>query len=604
MSSFHQARDFTINNSQFAQYSHCYIVNNNYRVVESDHNASNIQAIAPNTVHQGRISSIVVEDTSATLDRHIELGEQSPLRDRRDHGPLANRSFNLPQSSYAFNSQPSPPIVNDNQRKSSLSSVTRRHAGHEPSPEPGLSGPYNLLDHLRTQSVVQRNTPLNRPLRDPAIASRPDNLKVDLACKVCFRLLHEPMTAPCQHTFCAPCMQSLLDHARKCPLCGRELPGREYFQNCSPNSHILSILLKNFPEEYKARGAAIKSDERSKALDTPILLAWRLIFPGMPTALHLKQPESLLMLDRCLKSEQPKFGIIMFPPYRSPLTADKISYGTMLEIQRVDDLKDGSRQVHARGIGRFRILDRDIRDGYIIAKIEAIVDIDHDSDISEGHNDPTPREGYHGQKQAFSTSDIAGNIRKNKGKEREHIDPVTSVPACLPSTSTLPTSIFSGLQGVTTPFSASDSSSRIPLESSSNRLWTFDALYSPSGRPSSPAAAETPAMHTSRPSHPRLPRHPTLTEPMKTCQLFLDAIRDGNAPLLGRHFELWYGPPPSELGAFSFYVALAIPVDVMEKLKLFPMRSATLRLRVLASWINGFSSEWWYNNHDGGCLIS
>lgn len=38
-----------------------------------------------------------------------------------------------------------------------------------------------------------------------------------------YRLLFEPVTTPCGHTFCLKCLERCLDHAPHCPLCKDKL---------------------------------------------------------------------------------------------------------------------------------------------------------------------------------------------------------------------------------------------------------------------------------------------------------------------------------------------------------------------------------------------
>ena len=41
----------------------------------------------------------------------------------------------------------------------------------------------------------------------------------DLDCILCLKLLFEPVTTPCGHSFCRPCFARALDHGNKCPCC-------------------------------------------------------------------------------------------------------------------------------------------------------------------------------------------------------------------------------------------------------------------------------------------------------------------------------------------------------------------------------------------------
>jgi hypothetical protein len=41
----------------------------------------------------------------------------------------------------------------------------------------------------------------------------------DLECSLCYRLLFQPVTTPCGHSFCCSCLDRSLDHQDRCPLC-------------------------------------------------------------------------------------------------------------------------------------------------------------------------------------------------------------------------------------------------------------------------------------------------------------------------------------------------------------------------------------------------
>jgi hypothetical protein len=41
----------------------------------------------------------------------------------------------------------------------------------------------------------------------------------DFECPLCIRLLWQPITTPCGHTFCKMCLDRVLDHNTACPMC-------------------------------------------------------------------------------------------------------------------------------------------------------------------------------------------------------------------------------------------------------------------------------------------------------------------------------------------------------------------------------------------------
>ena len=80
---------------------------------------------------------------------------------------------------------------------------------------------------------------------------------------------------------------------------------------------------------------------------------------------------------------------------------------------------------------------------------------------------------------------------------------------------------------------------------------------------------------------------------MSICQTFLAHLRQGMAPWVMQRLNNAYGDPPTDdPSAFSFYVALILPIDEHEKAKLLPLRSARLRLRLVVHWIEQLNNNW------------
>ncbi|KAF9247063.1 PUA-like domain-containing protein [Melanogaster broomeanus] len=231
-----------------------------------------------------------------------------------------------------------------------------------------------LEDHHSSPTIPQI------PPRINLLADFEKTLSTELTCEICFMLLYQPITTPCQHTFCSKCLQRSLDHSmRFCLDFG-------YFQEHPHNKIILSLLLKTYPDSYASRGETMEREERDSRLDTPIFIC-QLSFPGMPTLLHFFEPRYRLMLRRCLERPSPTFGMIM-PPRAAPIpghgTNAGSEFGTMLEIRSVQMLPDGRSVVETWGTHRFRILERGSLDGYMIGRIERIDD--YDDDLAEWAN--------------------------------------------------------------------------------------------------------------------------------------------------------------------------------------------------------------------------
>ncbi|KIJ70544.1 hypothetical protein HYDPIDRAFT_105286 [Hydnomerulius pinastri MD-312] len=359
-------------------------------------------------------------------------------------------------------------------------------------------------------------------------------LATELTCEICFMLLNQPVTTPCQHTFCSKCLQRSLDHSMLCPLCRESLPGFAFFQEHPLNKIILSLLLKAYPDSYASRAEALQREERDARLDTPIFVC-QLSFPGMPTILHFFEPRYRLMLRRCLEQPSPTFGMIM-PPRAAPIpghgTNAGSDFGTMLEIKNVQMLPDGRSMVQTWGTHRFRILERGSLDGYMIGRVERVDD--YEDDLAD-----------------WATQD-------------ESATSSTSYPG---SDSLLPPSPHSFLTHIASGVSA----------------------------PSSPTTATTSSLSTScRPTSQSVST-PAL---LATCHAFLRQLRAGTAPWVVQRFNHTYGsqPPDTDPGAFSFWMCMVLPIDEHEKAKLLPVKSARLRLRMVVGWIEQLNSNWWFSS--------
>ena len=188
-------------------------------------------------------------------------------------------------------------------------------------------------------------------------------------CDVCTMMLYDPVTTPCQHSFCSKCLSRSLDHSLRCPVCRQDLPSFAFFQDHAVNRVLLAVIKTCFAAEYNERTQAIEREERDGLLDTPIFVC-TLAFPGMPTILHVFEPRYRLMIRRCIESSSPRFGMVL--PSRgtgAPGTHGLMEYGTMLEIQSVQMLPDGRSMVETVGSYRFKLLEKGNLDGYTVGRI-------------------------------------------------------------------------------------------------------------------------------------------------------------------------------------------------------------------------------------------
>lgn len=376
-----------------------------------------------------------------------------------------------------------------------------------------------------------------------------------LECDVCACLLHEPVTTPCQHTFCGKCLARSLDHSSKCPLCRQDLPPFAFFHGHATNQVIQSILLTGFPQESTERREAIERDERDSRLDTPLFIC-TLAFPGMPTILHVFEPRYRLMLRRCVESGTPRFGMLL--PARgtgNPSLQGVMEYGTMLDIKSIQMLPDGRSMVETVGSYRFRLLEKGSLDGYTVGRVERIDDID-DEDEAELERLSIARARQAKQEQQRQAQQTAAD------------DAIARRPSP---------------QRTQSAFDVSQSSSQ----------------ESPAAGSSSSAAvgAQTAAAPVEPLSPEQLPDiEPSTTELMAICVSFIDQLRSGSAPWLLQRLNNTYGPMPDTPSEFSYWMALVMPIDEYEKARLLPIRSPRLRLRLIVHWVEQLRSSWWFSS--------
>ncbi|KZS97578.1 LON-domain-containing protein [Sistotremastrum niveocremeum HHB9708] len=221
-----------------------------------------------------------------------------------------------------------------------------------------------------------------------------------------------------------------------------------------------------------------------------------------------------------------------------PRPGGTTEYGTMLEIRSVQMLPDGRSMVETSGSHRFRILERGTFDGYMVGRIEGVHDLDDD------------------------------------------VEPEAARILTAPDSAGPQMSQLTGRQ-------VSLTSTRQP-QSSAPR---------PSSGPSGPSnVAGTSSTTRPRGSH----SEPSNAELVAICHAFVDQLRSGMAPWVVQRLNNTYGPMPSDIGNFTFWMGLVLPIDEHEKAKLLPIRSPRLRLRLLVHWIEQLNSQWWFMN---GCTI-
>eukprot|EP01112_Ceratiomyxa_fruticulosa_P003011 TRINITY_DN13419_c0_g1_i1.p1 TRINITY_DN13419_c0_g1~~TRINITY_DN13419_c0_g1_i1.p1 ORF type:complete len:526 (-),score=62.68 TRINITY_DN13419_c0_g1_i1:69-1646(-) len=194
------------------------------------------------------------------------------------------------------------------------------------------------------------------------------NLVDDLDCVLCMKLLYEPVTTSCGHSFCRLCLIRALDHSTNCPLCRTELhysKGSSSSQDMPVSVTLATLIERNFPDEYAVRKRETESEEVGGLCNMPLFLLNTFAFPHQSFPMHIFEPRYRLMLRRCMQGSR-KFGLV----YADRENPSGISIGCTLEIKDVHTVPDGRSYVQTVGGCRFKVLERWVLDGYLCGKVE------------------------------------------------------------------------------------------------------------------------------------------------------------------------------------------------------------------------------------------
>jgi Lon protease-like protein len=203
-----------------------------------------------------------------------------------------------------------------------------------------------------------------------------------LTCQICYHVFLDPVTTRCGHTFCWNCLARSVDSSQQCPACRTEFPWQfptgvamhhDPLQNWNQNYSLGMIISTCWPDEVAIRREAAGAEEQviPKDMDLPLFVCC-VSFPTQPTYLQVFEPRYRLMLRRIMKSESRSFGMILFERDASP---PMVSHATVLQIERVVYTDDREIILKTIGLGRVKICNTDMRDGYWVASAEALQDL-------------------------------------------------------------------------------------------------------------------------------------------------------------------------------------------------------------------------------------
>ncbi|XP_018425547.1 PREDICTED: LON peptidase N-terminal domain and RING finger protein 3 isoform X2 [Nanorana parkeri] len=216
----------------------------------------------------------------------------------------------------------------------------------------------------KTDVSTDNSADMDLPVSSPVDSS-------DLECSLCMRLLYEPVTTPCGHTYCLKCLERCLDHNSKCPLCKEDLCEYLAMRKFCKTELMEDLITKYFPEELKERKVLYEEEiaELSNMNKNVPIFVCTMAYPTVPCPLHIFEPCYRLMIRRCMETGTKQFGMCIGDSVKG--FAD---YGCLLEIRNVEFFADGRSVVDSIGKRRFKVIQHSQRDGYNTADIEYIED--------------------------------------------------------------------------------------------------------------------------------------------------------------------------------------------------------------------------------------
>lgn len=209
-----------------------------------------------------------------------------------------------------------------------------------------------------------------------------DSLSELFDCVICSKLLFEPVTTPCGHTFCRNCLATAIDFTDTCPMC------RNVLHLEDPTTSPISNLLRNaiqrcFPDEYEGRRKEVEGDapsEENVMNRLPLFPLNAVVFPRQRYPMHIFEPRYRLMLRRIMLGSR-KFGLIALKRTRDG-SSELRDVGCVLEVTKADRFADGRSMIETVARDRFRVHGRIEVDGYLVGRTEVYND-NEDTDTDE-----------------------------------------------------------------------------------------------------------------------------------------------------------------------------------------------------------------------------
>eukprot|EP00929_Paragymnodinium_shiwhaense_P000239 TRINITY_DN100491_c0_g1_i1.p1 TRINITY_DN100491_c0_g1~~TRINITY_DN100491_c0_g1_i1.p1 ORF type:complete len:423 (-),score=108.18 TRINITY_DN100491_c0_g1_i1:60-1328(-) len=222
--------------------------------------------------------------------------------------------------------------------------------------------------------------------------AEPAEVPPEFECSICMKLLLDPVTVPCGHTFCRGCLEQSLGYRGQCAVCRAPVASGQ-----GVNVLIRSLIAERYPqalaqrrqeaqeelqsEEQAARqarqrevaGSSGAADGATAAPILPLLASRQLFMPYCRSEFELEAAADAQLVEYALSGGR-RIGVI--PSDGGGYDDAARPMGVCLEIEHVERRGDAPLKVHVVGKYRFWVTEppQVHDDGFELGRCEAFFD--------------------------------------------------------------------------------------------------------------------------------------------------------------------------------------------------------------------------------------
>ena len=263
--------------------------------------------------------------------------------------------------------------------------VAAASAADRPSPHPSVpASPARSPAAARDDDADSPDSTPNAARPPERRQSPVSDLAMEFECVLCSKLLYEPVTTPCGHSFCRSCLVRAIDRTPHpaCPMC------RTVLHMEDPTALPITVVLRNaiqqcYPHKYeiRRREAEAETPSAENAMNRlPLFPLNAVVFPMQRFPMHIFEPRYRLMLRRIMLGSR-KFGLIALKRTKEG-TSELCNVGCVLEVTKAERFPDGRSLIETTARERFLVQGRTEVDGYLVGRTTVYED-NEDTDTEE-----------------------------------------------------------------------------------------------------------------------------------------------------------------------------------------------------------------------------